>query len=179
MSGIMPRGTRQILLPASPAFIWLSLLAALLCNMLQSFWLGDWSSWTPDYVTLVLAFWSIHQPQRIGIGVAFFLGLLMDVHQATLLGQHAFAYPLLSFSALTLHRRVLWFKISDQAIQLFPLFVGCRVVELLLRMVFGDAWPGWLFILSPLTEVLLWPIVSALLLFPQRRSPDPDLNRPL
>ncbi len=36
--------------------------------------------WMPDLLALVLVFWSVHQPLRVGIGVAFVFGLLMDVH---------------------------------------------------------------------------------------------------
>jgi rod shape-determining protein MreD len=49
-------------------------------------------AWLPDLLALVLVFWSVHQPLRVGVGAAFVFGLLMDVHQAALLGQHALAY---------------------------------------------------------------------------------------
>jgi ABC-type uncharacterized transport system permease subunit len=53
-----------------------------------------------------------------GIGVAFFFGVCIDVHQGALLGQHAFAYTLLSFFAITVHRRLLWFTVGSQALQI-------------------------------------------------------------
>ena len=179
MSVIMPRGTRQLLLPASPGFIWLSIFGALVCNLFENFYLGGWVSWAPDFLVIVLVFWNIHQPQRIGMGVAFAFGLAMDVHQTTLLGQHALCYSLLSFVAITLHRRVLWFKTLTQALQLLPLFAAAHLIELALRLMFGHAWPDWRLIFAPLLEALLWPVASLLLLIPQRRSPDPDANRPL
>ncbi len=179
MSGIMPRGTRQLLLPASPIFIWSSILAALICNIFENFYVGGWVGWAPDFLIVTLAFWNIHQPQRIGMGVAFGFGLAMDVHQTTLLGQHALCYSLLSFAAITLHRRVLWFKTLTQAVQLLPLFAAAHLIELSLRLLFGHAWPDWQLVFAPLLEALLWPIASAVLLMPQRRSPDPDANRPL
>ena len=51
-----------------------------------------------DVLAVVLVFWGVHQPRRMGMAPAFVLGLLMDVHQGALLGQHALAYSLLSFS---------------------------------------------------------------------------------
>jgi rod shape-determining protein MreD len=87
--GIMPRGTRQLLLPASPLFIWGSLFAALIFNLIQNFWLWGRNGWVPDMLIVVLVFWNIHQPQRVGMGAAFVFGLLMDIHQTSLLGQHA------------------------------------------------------------------------------------------
>jgi rod shape-determining protein MreD len=47
------------------------------------------------------------------------------------------------------------------------------------RMMSGALFPGWMILLSPLFEAVLWPVISVLLLAPQRRAPSPDLNRPL
>ena len=169
------RPGQPLLLPANPVFIWMSLLLALLVNMLP---LGR-TPWMPDIVALVLVFWSVHQPLRIGIVAAFVFGLAMDVHQAALLGQHALAYTALSFFAITIHRRLLWFTVPSQAVQVLPLFVAAHAIELAIRLLAGGAFPGWTSMLAPLLESLLWPVVSILLLAPQRRAPDPDENRPL
>ena len=99
------RPGHQLLLPANPFFIFGSLLAALGLNMLQNMGLFGRAAWTPDFLALVLVFWSIHQPQRIGVGVAFVFGILVDVHQGALLGQQALAYTVLSFLAIAIHRR--------------------------------------------------------------------------
>lgn len=171
---IMRQG-QQLLLPANPFFIWGSLLLALIANMLP---FGR-TPWLPDIVAVVLVFWSIHQPQRVGIGVAFFFGLLMDVHQTGLLGQHALAYTALSFFAITIHRRLLWFSVPSQAVQVLPLFVAAHAIELALRVSGGGVFPGFNILLAPLVEAALWPIISVILLAPQRRAPDPDENRPL
>lgn len=171
---IMRQG-QQLLLPANPLFIWGSLLAALLIDMLP---LGR-TAWMPDVLMLLLVFWSVHQPLRVGIGVAFFFGVVMDVQQAALLGQHALAYTALSFFAITMHRRLLWFSVPSQALQVLPIFVAAHAIELGIRMLGGGVFPGWQMLLAPLIESVLWPIVSVLLLAPQRRAPDPDKNRPL
>jgi rod shape-determining protein MreD len=169
------RPGQQLLLPANPLFIWGSLVAALVLNMLP---LGR-TPWLPDFLILVLVFWSVHQPLRVGIGAAFFFGLCMDVHQTSLLGQHALAYTALSFFAITIHRRLLWFSVPSQAVQVLPLFLAAHAIELTIRLVSGGAFPGWQVLLAPLLESALWPVVSIMLLAPQRRAPDPDENRPL
>ena len=89
---IMPRG-QQLLLPVNPLFIVVTLVIGLAVNMLP---LGR-IVWLPDMLLLLLAFWSLNQPQRVGLGIAFALGLVMDVDRASLLGQHALAYTLLVF----------------------------------------------------------------------------------
>lgn len=171
---IMPSG-QQLLLPANPLFIWSSLITALLLNMLP---LGR-VPWMPDLLALVLVFWNVHQPLRVGIGVAFMFGLGMDVHQSSLLGQHALSYTALSFAATMIHRRLLWFTVPSQAFQVLPLFVVAHAVELLIRMLGGGIFPGWIILMAPVLESALWPLASILLLVPQRRAPNPDENRPL
>lgn len=173
------RQGQQLLLPANPLFIWGSLLAALLLNMFQNMGLWGRAAWVPDVLALVLVFWSVHQPLRVGIGVAFVFGLCMDVHQSGLLGVHAMAYAVLSFLAIAIHRRLLWFSVPLQAAQVLPLFIVCQCIVLVAQMLGGGVFPGFSLFLAPIIESLLWPVVSVLLLVPQRRAPDPDANRPL
>ncbi|MBK6595180.1 MAG: rod shape-determining protein MreD [Burkholderiales bacterium] len=173
------RPGQQLLLPANPFFIWTSLIAAMLLNMMQNMGLLGRAAWTPDILAVVLVFWTVHQPLRINIGSAFVFGLLMDVHQGGLLGQHAMAYTVLSFAAITIHRRLLWFSVPSQAAQVFPLFALAHAVELAVRMLSGGTFPGFLMLLGPVVEAVLWPVASIILLAPQLRAPNPDANRPL
>jgi rod shape-determining protein MreD len=171
----MPRRADQLLMPVSPLFMWATLLVAFGLNLVPY---GRVPS-MPDFLALVLVFWNVHQSRRIGVGVAFLFGLLMDVHGGAVLGQHALAYTLLSFFAITVHRRLLWFSVPSQALQVLPLFFAAHAVSLLVRVIVGGMFPGWGLLLAPVFEALLWPVVTLLLLAPQRRAPDPDQNRPL
>ena len=171
----MPRTSGQLLLPANPLFVWFTLLLAFALNVIP---LGR-NPAMPDFMALGLVFWNVHQPRRVGVGLAFMFGLMMDVHDASILGQHALAYTLLSYFAVSIHRRLVWFTVPSQAIQILPLFVAAHAVSFVVRMVAGGMLPGWELLLAPLFESLLWPLVTWLLLAPQRRPPDPDQNRPL
>ncbi len=164
-----------LLLAARPWFIWGTLLAAMLIDFLP---LGR-LPWMPDILAVVLVFWAVRQPRRIGIGVGFALGLLVDVQQGALLGQHALAYTLLAYFAVALHRRLQWFTLPQQALQVLPLFMAAQVLQFVVRMVAGASFPGWGFFLAPVLQAALWPVLSWLLLAPQRRAPDTDQNRPL
>jgi rod shape-determining protein MreD len=73
----------------------------------------------------------------------------------------------------------LWFDVFTQAIQILPLLMVSRLLQLVVRMIAGGTFPGWPLFLSPLLESLLWPLVSIVLLAPQRRAHDPDDNRPI
>ncbi len=172
---MMRRGQQQLLLPVNPVFIWLSLFGALLLNMVP---LGR-VAWMPDLLALLIVFWGVHQPARIGIGAAFVFGLVMDVQQGAILGQHALSFITLSFFAIALHRRLLWFSVGLQALQVLPLFLLSQAIEVALRMIGGGIFPGWIVLASPLIQAALWPVAHWQLLAPQRRAPAPDANRPL
>ncbi|SEJ87585.1 rod shape-determining protein MreD [Variovorax sp. OK605] len=168
-------GQQQLLLPVSPFFMWSSLVVALLVNMVP---IGR-AVWMPDLLALVIVFWGVHQPSRVGIGAAFVFGLCMDVHQSSMLGQHALSYTTLGFFAITIHRRLLWYPVLSQALQVLPLFALSQLIEVVTRMIGGGVFPGWTVLVSPAIEAALWPLATALLLAPQRRTPEPDENRPL
>jgi rod shape-determining protein MreD len=170
-----PVRPQYILLPVNPWFIAASLVLAFCLNLLP------WgrAAGIPDFVALCLVFWNIHQPRRVGIGIAFLMGVATDVHTAAVLGEHALAYTLLSYGAITLHRRVLWFNVLTQALHVFPLFLAAHVVVLAVRMLLGAPFPGLGLFLEAIVQTLLWPITSWLLLAPQRRAVEKDYTRPL
>jgi len=172
---IMPRAAGQLLLPANPWFIAFTLVVALMIDMVPAGRLAA----MPDVLAVVVVFWGVHQPRRVGVLWAFVFGLLIDVHDGALLGQHALAYSGLSYGAISLHRRLIWFPIGAQAVQVLPLFFAAHALTMVVRLLVGGMWPGWSMLLAPVFEAALWPVASALLLAPQRRAPDPDANRPL
>jgi rod shape-determining protein MreD len=166
---------QYLLRPANPLFIWTSLVAAFLFNLFP------WGRLplVPDVLALALLFWNVHQPRRVGIGAAFVFGLLMDVHDGALFGEHALAYTLISYGAITLHRRIQWFPLGAQALHVLPLLLIAQLASLAIRMWVGGEWPGWLYFGESIVGTVLWPVVSWLLLAPQRRPTDRDETRPL
>ena len=164
-----------LLLPASRAFIAFTILVAFVLNILP------WgrTCGVPDFLAIVLVFWNIHQPRKVGIGIAFLVGLLMDVHASALFGERALAYALLSYGAMSMHRRVPWYRLGGQMLHVLPLFLLAQTSILLVRMAVGAPFPGWSYFQSSLTSTLLWPIADLLLFAPQRRSVEHDENRPL
>ena len=115
--------SRRILLPVRNWFIVLTLFLALVLNLVP---FGRFPG-IPDWVALVLAFWCVHQPLKVGMAAGFVLGLAMDVADASVMGQHALAYVLLAFAAAGWSRRVLWFPLSQQALHVLPMFLGMQL----------------------------------------------------
>lgn len=164
-----------LLLPANQAFIVFTIGTAFILNLLP------WGRmmWVPDFLAVVLVFWNIHQPRKVGIGIAFLVGLLMDVHASALLGERALAYSLLSYGAMSMHRRVPWFRLGGQMLHVLPLFLLAQLVVIAVRMAVGGPFPGLGYFLQSVTSTLLWPLADVLLLAPQRSAVDRDDNRPI
>ena len=97
----------------------------------------------------------------------------MDVHSGTLLGQHALAYSLLSYGAISLHRRLLWYSTISQAIQLIPLFVVSILVVAIIRFIADGGIAPWWYFSRPLFDGLAWILVSLVLqkIINKRREP--------
>jgi rod shape-determining protein MreD len=164
---------QAILLPVRAGTILASLAVALLLNFLP------WKNVlpVPDFVALVLAFWCVRQPRLVGLGAGWLLGLLIDVGNGVLLGQHALAYSLLAFAAITLSRRILWFALWSQALHVAALLLFAQGISALVRLAAGAEFPGWGIVVGPLIGAMLWPVASLVLLLPQRMPADVDENR--
>jgi rod shape-determining protein MreD len=162
----------EILLPVRAAFIIFTFIAALLINLLP--WSGWWLVIKPDFVALVVLYWCIQQPRKVGFTSAWLLGLVMDVAEGSLFGQHALAYSVLAFAGIVLHRRVLMFTMRDQVLHVLVLLLLNDLMVLAVRMFAGAAFPGVGYFIGSVTAAALWPALSYLFKLPQRPAPDPD-----
>ncbi|HUH40871.1 MAG TPA: rod shape-determining protein MreD [Castellaniella sp.] len=158
--------------PSNPLFVWGTLAFVWLVSLLP------WRVWqpTPDILLLVLAFWCLHEPRRVGLFTAFVLGLLMDVHDSEFLGLHAIGYVLTAYGAILLRRRLEHFSSVVQTLHLLPVFILAAIVVSLLGSWLNGEWVGWDWLWSALMTAILWPLADILLLLPQRRLDDTDVN---
>ena len=163
-----PARPEEILRPANPWFVVLTLALALVANTLPSS--GAALALKPDFVPLALLYWCIQAPRYVGVGVAWTVGLVMDVVDATLFGQHALAYAVLAYGAEFFRRRVLRFPLWQQAVQVAALLMACAGLVLAVRMIGGAPLPRWTYVVPPLVGALLWPLLSVVLQWPQRPS---------
>jgi len=165
----------HILLPVKAGFMTASFVAALAFNMLP------WQDvrGVPDLVALVLTFWCVHQPRRMGIGIAWAVGLVMDAANGVLFGQHALAYAALAYAAQGLHRRILRFTLWRQAVHVLVLLVASQLLMLAVRMTAGGTYPGLAFFAGSLVAAALWPLANFVLLAPQRRPVNVDETTPI
>ena len=167
--------SQRILQPVRASTIIVSLALALFANFIP------WKNvaLVPDFVALVICFWCIRHPRLVGLGAAWVLGLLTDVGNGVLMGQHGLAYALLAFACVTLSRRVLWFSLFGQAMHVAALLLFAQAVSALVRIAAGAEFPGWQIAVGPMLGAIAWPIVTHLLLMPQRQPTDTDETRAL
>ena len=163
---------QEILLPVRPTFIVATLITALLLNFLPA--PGFWIWIKPDFVALVVLYWCIKQPRKIGFTAAFLLGLMMDVADGSLFGQHALAYSILAYAGIVLHRRVQMFSLAPQVFHVILLLLLNDAIVLAIRMLAGNDFPGYVYFAGSVVAGALWPPLSVLLSLPQRPKPDPD-----
>lgn len=158
------RHREHILRPARTSFIVVSLLLALCLELLP---LGP-LPWRPDVLLVVLTFWALYQPTRVGVVVAFGLGLAMDVHSASLLGQHALAYIVVVTWVQAARNRILWYPTGiQQAILLMVPFAIAAALQALTGWIASREVPHLSIVVSVLVEAALWPFIRRLLFAPQ------------
>jgi rod shape-determining protein MreD len=111
----------------------------------------------PQWVTLVLLYWSIALPHRIGVGSGFMVGIVLDVLTGTLLGQHALGLSIVTFIAIQLHQRIRVFPFWQQSLGILVLLVIEHLLALWVMGATRGVTPGLIYWAVPLIGALLWP----------------------
>lgn len=159
---------QELLKPVRRRFIALTFVMALALELLP---LPQGSSrWLPDFVALLLLYWSLNQPRRIGIGFAFFIGLLADIVSSGLFGQHALAYSICAYLVLLRQRRLVMFNLGQQTLVVLALMLLVQLIMALSRWSTGASLPSPAYFLPPVIGALLWPLLTKLMLLPYRKA---------
>jgi rod shape-determining protein MreD len=116
----------------------------------------------PYWVGLVLVYWAIEAPERIGLGFAFLYGIASDILTGELLGEQALRLVVLAFIVLRFRARLRFFPVWQQALAVLALLLNDRVVMLMVRGFAGEAMPPPTFWLAPLVGMLAWPFLYLL-----------------
>jgi rod shape-determining protein MreD len=113
----------------------------------------------PYWVGLVLIYWAIEAPERVGLGFAFLFGLGSDVLTGELLGEQALRLVVLAFIVLRFRARLRFFPVWQQALAVLALLLNDRIVMLMVRGFAGEAMPSAAFWIAPLLGMLAWPLL--------------------
>ena len=97
----------------------ISIIAALMLAIAP---IPDWAQeFWPDWVALTLIYWAMNLPRTYGVGWAWLIGLILDVAQGPLLGQHALALSLVIYVTLKFHLQLRQFPALQLSATVFAL----------------------------------------------------------
>jgi rod shape-determining protein MreD len=120
-------------------------------------------TYRPDWVALILIYWSMALPKRVGLLAAFFAGILIDVAQVTLLGQHALALVIIIFINQNFYQRIRVLSLLQQALYVFLLLFINQIVTVWVEGFLGRPTPVHAFLGAPVIGMLIWPWVFVML----------------
>lgn len=147
--------------------VWLSLLLGLCLQVMP---LPDsWLIWRPDWLGLMLIYWCVAAPRRVGVLHGFGLGLLLDLIEGSPLGQNALVFSLLAYLSLLIYQRMRTYALLQQSVLVFVLLGIAQLIEQWLRTIFGPFSINLAFLLSALIGALLWPWLFTMLQALRRR----------
>ncbi|MFY0992356.1 rod shape-determining protein MreD [Halomonas sp. C05BenzN] len=146
--------------PASLLWIWLTLLLALCLQVMP---LADgWQIWRPDWLGLMLIYWCMKAPLRVGVVHGFVLGILLDLIEGVTLGQNALIFSLLAFLCALVYPRFRAYSLLQQAVLIFVLLGTVQLAEQWLRTLLGPFSIHLSFLLPSLIGAVLWPWLTTL-----------------
>lgn len=142
--------------------IWLTLLLGLILSIVPM--PAFFETARPLWLALLLSYWTLYLPHRIGMTSAWICGLAMDILYGSLLGQNALVLALVSFLIQILQHRLRVFPIWQQCLVLLILLGLAQLLHLWLYVLAGNRPPSTLLYLLPvLVSTLLWPWLFAIL----------------
>ena len=153
--------------------ITMSFLFALILEIIPMSWLANWMR--PEWVLLVLIYWVMVLPDKVGVSIAFILGLLMDLIKGSLLGEHALAFVIIAYIIARFCPRIRLLPLMQQMVVIFLFLFVYQTFQFWMWSFSGvgigeapvtDKGMYWL---SSLTSVIIWPLVYTFLRFYQNR----------
>ncbi|MFN2309581.1 MAG: rod shape-determining protein MreD [Gammaproteobacteria bacterium] len=140
------------------------LLTVLVAFVLTSLPLPEvWRPLRPDWVLLVLIYWCMALPHRVGVGVGWLAGLFTDALTGLLLGQHALAYCVVIYLTLKLHQRLRLYPLWQQSLSVLVLLALGQLLLLWINGMVGRPGHAWAYWAPSLLGALLWPLLFTVL----------------
>jgi len=113
--------------------------------------------WRPCWLAMLLIYWCMALPERVGISSAWFLGLLFDVQQSFILGQHALGFIFLAYVIIQNHKRMRVYPLLQQSLVVCLYLLIFQAIMLLVMLLSGTITYTWLYWVPALTSMLIWP----------------------
>lgn len=153
-----------------PHGTWFIALTIVIAGMLGVMPLPEWLEvWRPEWIALVLVYWVIALPHRVGLFTAWFVGLSIDVLEGSLLGLNAIVLTLIAYVALSLYQRLRMFTPLQQSTTILMLIGVTQLLIFWVLTATGQNTPqNLIFVVSAISSALVWPLIFVLLRFGRR-----------
>ncbi len=123
-----------------------------------------WAVWLrPGWVALVLIYWTMALPGQVSVGIAWFVGLILDALNGTLLGEHALALVIVVYVASRLYRQIRVFPVWQQSLWVGFFILLYQLTLFLIQGITGNVINHWQFWLMPLSSIIYWPFLYVVL----------------
>lgn len=139
----------------SLTLIFLTILAAALFSLIPV--PEVLSPFKPYWVALVMIYWSLETKGIISLGMAFLVGLILDILSGSLMGMHALSLVIMVFLVQRFRSRLRFFPPWQQALSVLGLLVNDRIILIWITMLLGEPLPTWEYWLPPLIGMAVWP----------------------
>ena len=145
----------------SRSLIFLTIMAAVLLSLLP---LPEvLLPFKPYWVAMVIIYWSLETRGIISLGLAFLIGLVLDILSGSLMGLHALSLVVMVFLVQRFRSRLRFFPPWQQALSVLGLLVNDRIILIWITVLLGEPVPTWKYWLPPLVGMALWPWLFLLL----------------
>lgn len=155
------------------AVILISFIVALMLTITPTPWQEQLPAWTnglrPEWTALILLYWSLALPDKVGVSCGWLAGLFQDTLLGTLLGQHALAFALIAYFAIRLHQHLRLVPVWQQALAVLALLFLAQLVIFWVNGLIGQPSPGWQVWISPVIGAALWMVIFPLMRTIRRR----------
>ena len=144
---------------------WVIILTFFIAYLLAIVPFPDWAmNYRPEWVPMVLIYWSMALPHRVGIGSAWVAGIVLDVLEGSVLGLNALGLVLIAYITLNLHLRLRMFSALQQAGLVLALVGINLMLNHWLGIVTGQTvTAGLMFLMAALTSAIIWPSLFQLM----------------
>lgn len=147
--------------PHNGFIIFATFVVALILMLLP---MPEWAVWyRPAWATMVLIYWVMEAPHRVNVGVAWLIGICLDVLNGTLLGEHALAMIIVAYIVARMHTRLRMFPILQQGFFVLFLVFFYQSVLYCVQGFIGQLPTTWLYWSASMTSMLLWPWVFSII----------------
>jgi len=145
--------------------LWVVVLSFLLAYLLAVIPLPEWAmNYRPEWVPMVLIYWVMALPYRVGIGSAWVAGLLLDVLEGSILGLNGLSLVIIAYVTLSLHQRLRMFSSLQQSGLVFALvglnLMVCHWLQIMTQQTVSS---NLMFLMAALTSAVIWPTLFHLL----------------